>query len=228
MRAKSTLNDQQKDFVEFTEDLMLSPNLSEQDVAGVLRGLEKLGATYGNEIKAKYKIELTLEAKRRPDYQATAGIIQIWASGAKLHGDGDALLYQCPGKSLGVNECEQLLPEQVLGFSRVLCPHCCTTWSAEQIIDTTYYRLSMQNWSYAIVKWFQLCKLSADLRLKWMKQDIRKVTDLELARDRGGELLAKARSVDERPPVIYPLKNIIKDTSAGASLYSRILTFLKS
>jgi len=49
---------------------------------------------------------------------------------------------------------------------------------------------------------------------------------MEMARSRGGEAVNKARN--NRGLHIYPLKNIIKDTSNGADMYKRILSFIKS
>jgi hypothetical protein len=49
---------------------------------------------------------------------------------------------------------------------------------------------------------------------------------MEVAKGMGGEALNEARAA--RGLHIYPLKNIIKDTSAGAQLYDRFLAFIKA
>ena len=68
--------------------------------------------------------------------------------------------------------------------------------------------------------------MDADIYLKYHPTDIRYKAALELARNRGGEELAKARK--RRGLHIYPLRNIINDTKHGSDLYKRIRIFINA
>ena len=68
----------------------------------------------------------------------------------------------------------------------------------------------------------------ADIYVKYGRMSIRDAQTKEIEKKLQGELLNKARSVEQRSLYIYPLKNIIRDTSNGADLQSRILAFLNA
>lgn len=176
-------------------------------------------------IKAKYKIEV-LFGKARSLQGFTPGAISFWANGTKFHGGGDEKLYLCPGASLKRSECTALLQDEYNSASGAVCPACGTVWKQEQLIGELFCNLTMRNWAEAIYKYFRLCEYSCDIYLKHAPNDVRSVARAQVERQtwRGTQALDRAR--DTRARHIYPLRNIIKDTSSGADLLGRLYSFL--
>jgi hypothetical protein len=173
-------------------------------------------------VKAKYKIEVRF-AKARSTWKPTPGVVSWWESGSKLHGGGDEKVYFCPGRREKRNDCEKPIPEAGIGAGVVTCPACGKNWKAEVVIGELIYNLPMQHWATVILKHFVNLDHNADIVLKHSKDDLRSVAKQEES-FRRSEKLDRTRA--ERAMYIYPLRNIIKDTSAGADLHGRILSFL--
>lgn len=173
--------------------------------------------------KGKYKIELFFTAARSMN-KPTPGVISFWESGSRLHGGGDCKVYICPGKYRRVNECEAFIPDAGNASGILFCPKCGTSWKGDDVIGEHIARLGMKQWADLLLHYFIRLEHNADLYIKHAKEDIRTVAMMEQVRDRGSELLDKVRV--KRAIVIYPLKNIIKDTSAGANLLSRFQALL--
>lgn len=176
-----------------------------------------------DDVKAKYKIELFF-GKARSMHNPTPGIMSFWESGSRFHGGGDTKIYQCPGKSKGVNNCTSFIPDSGNASAILFCPKCGTNWKGTDVIGERIARLSMQNWALILLRHFVLLENNADIYLKHAHDDIRTKTMIEQAKQKGGELLAKVRN--KRALYIYPLARIIKDTSNGADLYGRFHAFL--
>lgn len=219
------------EFREVADGLYASPRVSKEAAEAVKRQLEKLGQQSSDDIKAKYKIEILFGTKHTVRGLAY-GILTIWENGTKLHGGGDSSLFVCPGKYLKVNECEDIIPDSATGLSVVVCPSCGVMWKRESLISEQFYRLPIQRWADVVMHWFIKTGMDADIRLKYTyrykNMDIRGVSEVEQDRQLQGDLLNPIRDEKRRTSKIYPLKNIIKDTSAGASLYTRILSFVRS
>lgn len=173
---------------------------------------------------AKYKIEVLFGKGFAPN-KPSHGAMSFWESGSKFHGGGDTILHLCPGKSLGLSDCDAFIPDASHGYELLICSQCGHTWKGEQVSGQILARLTAQGWAALVLKYFRKLEMRADIYVKYHPTDIRSAAALEQARQRGGEELLKARVSQKR---IYPLKNLIKDTSAGASLESRLLAFLRS
>lgn len=179
------------------------------------------------EVKAKYKLEI-LFGKARSMAKPTVGVLSFWASGAKLHGGGDDKLYLCPGLRLGRNQCQALLLEQYNNSQGIVCPSCGTMWKHEEVIGELFFNLPMRKWAEVIYKYYRLCDYNADIYLKHAPEDIRSVAKAQSDKATWAGTKALDRTRDRRAKHIYPLRNIIKDTSAGADLLSRFYAFLIS
>jgi hypothetical protein len=70
--------------------------------------------------------------------------------------------------------------------------------------------------------------MNADLRIKYFYDDIRAASAAEQEKELRGELLEKARAAPRRISRVYLLNDLIKDVNAGASMYTRILAFLRT
>jgi hypothetical protein len=174
---------------------------------------------------AKYKIEI-LFAKNYSPSKPSAGIMSFWESGTKLHGGGDTILHMCPGKDLGKNNCDAFIPDASHGYEFLVCPVCHVVWEGAQVSGQIAYRLTAQDWAKVVLKYYQKLEMRADIYMKYHPQDIRTAAALEQSKQHMGDVLLGARR--SRRPRIYPLSNILKDTSAGADLEARFLAFLRA
>ena len=172
---------------------------------------------------AKYKIELFF-GKARSMTKPTPGIISFWESGSKLHGGGDAKIYICPGKQLGINECNAIIPEVANVNALHFCSVCRRSWKGKEVIGEIVANLHMKGWAEALLYYYARLDHNADIYLKHAREDIRTVAMIEQAKQKGGEYLNRVRS--KRALHIYPLNRIITDTSAGADLLGRFYAFL--
>lgn len=175
--------------------------------------------------KGKFKIELFF-TQARSIQKPTPGALSFWESGSKFHGGGDCKIYICPGRFRRINDCQAFIPDSGNASGVLFCPKCGTSWKGDDVIGEHIARLSMMQWADLLLHYFVRLEQNADIYVKHSKDDIRSRALMETAKHRGGELLNKSRS--ERALVIYPLKNIIKDTSAGSSLLSRFQALLKA
>lgn len=209
----------------------VSERLTEEDRNILARKMEMLDKLLVTERKAKYKLEVFFDEERSM-HRPFGGTVTWWESGAKLHGGGDSKMYVCDNNAdyphLEGKGCGALIPEAASGLNFLVCTKCGALWKNEEVVGEIFYRLTDLNWAYVLLKWFRLLDHDADIRIKYGRSDIRTAAMAEVERDRGGELLHRVRSKERRSVSVYPLMNIIKDTSAGADLYKRILAFLRA
>lgn len=176
-------------------------------------------------VKARFKIEIMF-GKKRSMSLPTVGVMSFWDNGGKLHGGGDGKIYLCPGRRLGRSDCQALLLDHYNSGQGIVCPGCGVVWKHEEVIGELFFNLPMRKWAEVIYTFYRLCEYNADIYLKHAKDDIRSVSmaQVEKATWKGSQVLANTR--ERRARHIYPLRNIIKDTSAGADLLSRFYAFL--
>lgn len=210
-------------------DLFAAPDLLSPEEAEALeerkQALDKLLAA---EDLAKYKLEVMF-SHRHTARAPTPGTVTWWESGTKLHGGGDAKMYLCDNSDPSVAPgCKRFIPDVSLGLSRIVCPHCRRLWKPEHLVGEIFYRLPLEKWADVLLDWYTRLEMRTDIRIKYGRMSIRDAQTVEAERKLRGELLDKARSFDQRSVYIYSLKNIIKDTSAGADLRGRILAFLRA
>lgn len=200
------------------------PEVTEETQYAIQKKMEDLDKLLASQQKAKFKIELMFGDERSLN-KSVPGIISFWESGMKLHGGGDAKIYFCPGKSLKVNNCEKHIPFAFNAFGHLVCPECKQTWKGEQVIGEVLGRHSMREWAELLYTYFRRLEHNCDIYLKHAPNDIRSFAAQEQERQLGGDLLKKGR---KRALHIYPLRNIIKDTAAGADILGRFHAFLTS
>lgn len=194
--------------------------------------LKRLGLTGNTRIKAKYKLEIHFGKNRTSRGLPFSGAMTYWMSGKELHGGGDVRVWECP-------KCEAIVDGDSSGSELFkgpygkpkelpvrYCGKCAGTWPIDQLVEFRYFKLTEQDWAYAILKGFIRLGLDADIYVKYHPDDIRYKTMMELARSRGGEAINQARV--NRGLHIYPLKNIIIDTKHGAGLYEQIRKFINA
>ncbi len=212
-------------------EVQFSDRLSDSEKEAVARKMEALGKILSEKRKARYKLEVFFNDERSM-HKPFGGVVTWWESGSKFHGGGDTKMYVCDNNGdyphLEGKGCGALMPESSSGMSFLVCPKCGALWKNEEVVGEIFYRLPMQHWATVLLTWFRRLDLDADIRIKYARDDIRDAAMKEVERDRGGELLHRVRSEERRSVSVYPLVNIIKDTSAGADIHQRILAFLRA
>jgi hypothetical protein len=201
--------------------------------------------------QARYKIEVTFGSKRTPlgQPQGNACTIVVYESGRRFHGGGDDLAWWCdvrdagagqydkfhadthkPGnKKLGcgkvitsdciVNETTVGKDKQMHTVRKAVCPHCGLMWRASMMTDAIMGRWSTRRMAKKLFQLWISADGDADIYLKYHNTDIRYIT---MERMHGTSMARNLRGM-----AIYPLQNIIKDTSNGASVEDRFFIFLQ-
>ena len=194
-------------------------------------------AKLARKFKAKHKIQIWFKSDRSLT-KPIAFSLSAWQSGLRLHGGGDEMMFICrrhehaplvnslevapfskeftrePGKK----GCGMFIPGENNVNGRILCPHCGTSHGEEHIGDAVFYRLSADKAAQVLVSWFHKLGGNADLYAKYSPQDPRTV------------IMSKSYTPvvarEKKGLTIYPLKNILSDTSNGSSLESRFKAFI--
>lgn len=218
---------QELKYASLQEELTETPARNEEEQVALEAKRKALDELLNDNQLAKYKLEVMFR-RDRSVHHPFPGVVSFWESGTKLHGGGDSKLYLCPSKDLGKGTCEAFIPDTANGLNHIVCPTCGSLWKGSEVFGEVFYRLPVQKWSEVLLRWFQRLEHNADIRIKFAKDDIRSVALAEQEKQMMGEILTKARSAQRRMIYTYPLKNIIKDTAAGADLQARILAFLKA
>lgn len=201
-----------------------SRELTEEEKHALEKKKEAFDKLLANEQKAKYKLEVMFRHTRRL-HGLVDGMLSIWESGTRLNGEGDTKAYFCPGKEKGVNDCEALIPDNTaFGSGRLACPACGKVWKSEEVYGEIFFKIPNERWADVLVKFYARLGHNADIYLKYPKYDVRKIAAAEQAKELRGEQYNKLRG--EKVLYIYPLKNIIKDTSNGSDLYKRFYALL--
>lgn len=186
-------------------------------------------------VRAKYKIEVHFGKNRTTAGPNVFGL-SAYESGSQLDGNGDEMMYICAetdsGLALGGRNghdkeykkgsggCGAFIPGKLLRGGVAVCPNCGRTVNAELLTNTVLGNLTTEALSVKIAKWFRKLENNADIYLKYHPTDIRYAALVD------AHGLDKGRML--RGLTIYPLKNIVKDTLAGASLEKRIKALLSA
>jgi hypothetical protein len=179
-------------------------------------------------VPAKFKIEIHFNKNRTTAGPNTAAV-SIFESGARLNGEGDELVYLCTerdkGLALGMpgvkdrpvirgyGGCGGVIPGSNLRGGVAMCPNCKSMISSEGLTSTLLVNLTTKKLAALVTDIFRKLNSDADIYIKYHPTDIRSVA------------LNNPNSLDKgrmsRGLTIYPIFNIIKDTSGGASVEGR-------
>jgi hypothetical protein len=187
---------------------------------------EKIKELKNRDLPAAYSIEVMF-SKERHIHGAlpTEGHVAFWESSGRPHGDNDTLVYLCPGKRLGLNECEAFIPSRSQFNREYVCEKCNERWGIgakkPQPVAQIFARMSLARWTDMVTHYFMVSGFNANIRVRFSPNDIRAATYFNA---KAGDALDKVRNT--RKTSIYTLKQIIADTSAGAAIDKRIRAFL--
>lgn len=172
---------------------------------------------------SRYKIELML-GKDFSLTKPSSGMMAFFENANHLRGDGDSIIHFCPGKKLGKNDCDHHIPDPSHGFGFLVCPRCKSVWNGDQVYGQFVAKLPPEKWAELFYKYYVKLDMRCDLIIKHHKEDIRHAAYAQHAQD----ALRTARGAQKRIRRIYSMSAIIKDTSAGADLFGRILAFVRA
>jgi hypothetical protein len=195
--------------------------------------------------KAKYKIELHFSKHRSPNKGAlSSAMILIWESGKRYHGGGDQKMYWC-----GYDDCGKPISSDNFAYMHVVCPKCrrelfldpksreahvqnmmerglspASLGKIKDVVGEKLVKLTPVGLATLLEKTWRQLDGDADIYIKFSPYDIRYHKEKN-----GTEIAEQLRNVrTTRRPLIYSLRNIIKDLGAGASLHARFVALLTS
>ena len=200
-----------------------APVLTEEEAGNLKARMEALDKLLESKKLAKYKIEIAFSYERG-GHKAYPGAVSLWESGNKMHGGGDTKVYECPATDKGYDACAGVIGGSSQGYGHLVCPTCQRVWKERDVSGERLARLTTQNWAVLLYRYYVRVGHNADLYMKYMPRNLRQASDLEQEKQQMGERLNFVRK--ERRVAIYPLKNIIKDVSAGADILRRFQAFL--
>jgi len=211
-----------------------------------LTAADMVAAQTEQKLKARYKIEVIFSRHRssRMDKHSPLMLL-IWESGKKFHGGGDQKMYWC-----GYPDCERPFSSDNFAYMHVVCPHCNREMfldpdgKAEHIrqairhnhdaeglkrmpivVGEKLARLTPPHLAELLEKTWHQLDGDADVYLKYSPYEIR----YDPREEKGHKLSEKLDNVRvQRKPLIYTLKNIMKDLHAGAELRKRFLAMITS
>ena len=181
----------------------------------------------GGEIRAKYKIEIEFLGPDEKGYPGRTSKgpnrlgVKVWESGKRFHGGGDELMFWCLSSLKDVGGgCGALMTGDNIRNGIAYCPSCKNMMRLEAMTDTRVGFFTNQSLAKEVANLFRYLGSDCDIYMKFHKTDIHYIA---MERAHGPEKAARLKGMH-----IYPLKNILKDTSSGADLGRRILAFLNS
>lgn len=168
-------------------------------------------------IRAKYKIQV-FYGPNRTLKGPNVTEVRIFESGTKLHGGGDDLMFICRNPQNEAEGCGSFIMPDAIHGPVAMCPGCQKLINASKLSEFLVANFSTERLSIELAKIWRQLGGSADIYCKYDRTDIRYIA---IEKKYGS---AKAREL--RGKHIYPLRNILVDTSNGASLEKRIFAFL--
>lgn len=172
-----------------------------------------------SQLRARFKIEIKFRGDRKLFGDNSVGW-QVYESGKHLHGGGDELVYWCQSRKEDNSGCGAPIIGNNIIQGVALCGSCNAQVNASMLTSNYVIRMTLRKLAQETAKLWRKLGGSADVYCKFSREDIRyKITEQKV----GAE---KARALQGL--FIYPLANMIKDTSAGSSLESRLESFFKA
>lgn len=176
---------------------------------------------FEGEVRARWKIEVTF-VKNRSLVKLNHCGIQVWESGKHFHGGGDSLAFFCKDNRKGHDEgCWGVIPQDNVAPNGVAyCPSCKAAINANHLTNMKLGVVYLDGLAKELAALFRKLGSNADIVIKYHRTDVRYAA---LEKAKGPDVARKLKGMH-----IYPLKNIIKDTSAGATLEGRMKAFITS
>jgi hypothetical protein len=199
--------------------LELTPEMQEQ--------LDQLAraAKLIDDIKPDYAIRLMF--KDRSQRGPFLGLMTVWQHGGLKDGGGEQLVYFCtrPVEKNGQTKlCSSPLPPYLLGNEVAVCPACKQPSRPDQLCGQVLSRTDLDGWTQLLHKVFLALNCSADIRVTLEGGSLIQADEQEHMKAHNGDVLNAVRA--SRRTIIYSLKRIVEDTSAGSAVLTRFKAFL--
>jgi len=210
------------DYAEGADDLHI-----EAEVQSKLDALFKEAQL--DQVQAEYKLEVVFLGRKVNE--AFPGMITAWKNMGQATGGGDAVVYFCPNlveKNGARRTCSGPLDLRWVSKTAALCPRCKRAVSPKDLAGQVGGHLTLQGWAGLVMRMWLNLDGNCDIRRGLFESNIHSRTEdiLKATGAQAGDRLDQARV--DRKWAIYPLKNILKDTGAGADLQGRIRSFLST
>lgn len=219
-KMKGLVGEASPDFYKTAPKEMIAASKRAERTTHITSGqvLKDLGGK--EEVRAKYKIEVTF-VKNRTSRGLNAVGVQIWESGKRFHGGGDEMMFWCKDSRKGQDGgCWGPIPGDNIKAGVAYCPSCKKAMNADLLTNMKLGNVYMDTLSKELEVIFRQLDGDADLFLKFHKTDIRYIA---MVKAKGSLVAERLKGMS-----IYPLKNILKDISSGADLAGRFKAFLTS
>lgn len=210
------------DMVTQGKDLVVSPEIEAQVKA--LMGK----ITDRDTLNAKFVLDLFL-TEERSKFRPFTGFLMGWTNGGALSGGGDEKIYFCPQKVDRNGEtsiCGAPLPPNLIKHGIGMCLACKRPSEDKNFIGEILFKLPMDTWPKVLERYFYRLECNTDIRICVLKGDLKDAAMAEQERQMHGDRLNKVRA--EREWVRYRLEDLVKDSSAGATLQGRLRSFLNA
>lgn len=181
---------------------------------------------------ARYKIQINF-ATGRTVRGPNVGVMTFWMNGSKLHGGGDELVHICKEVDQGTEQadftvgkpsdgegCGNIIEPDWVRGGVAFCPHCRRMIAAHRLTQQIYFKSRSRDIADELARRFRQFGNSADIVLRYADDDIRYQTIVRL--------LGAAQARESRGQLVYPLVDILKDTSGGSSLEDRFFAMVTS
>ena len=173
-----------------------------------------------DQIVARYKIEILFGTDRTVTGPNTY-CLQAFESGKRFHGGGDELMYWCKDVREGHDEgCWSPILGDNVFRGVAFCAKCSAQINANYLTGQRYGNVPTKVLAEHVAGIWRQLGMSADIYCKYDRQDMR----MEIMEKKVGA----ARAHELRGLFIYPLRNILSETAAGASVESRFEAFFKA
>lgn len=186
--------------------------------------------------RAGFKIQINF-GPNRSALKEFGALLSFYSSGKHFHGGGDDLLYVCLDrlelerrrmnpkecwkfyldvlrKKIDGHGCGKLISSAGMGGGVAYCANCAKGVISANLVNPLFFWGTVNELAGLAAEVFhRVTDSNADVYCKYDPTDIRYTT---VAQTQGSEAAHKLRGL-----FIYPLKNILKDAAAGATVESR-------
>jgi hypothetical protein len=195
------------------------------------------------QIRAHNKIEIHFGPKRSA-LNSYVAMIHLWESGKHMHGGGDDLMYWCVNRvrlatmkpdstwkfyldllkraasERQMDGCGHHIKSSYIGRGAATCPNCRMLINQDNLTEYLPFYGTTNELAGLVAVLFNMLEADADVYCKYDRDDIR-YSSMEKAS--GVETAHRLRGM-----FIYPLKNILKETSGGATIEARFRAFFNA
>ncbi len=181
-------------------------------------GVDRLDGVVG-----LYRVEVHMHNERSRE-KAYPGIIHTMVKGDRFGGGALMGMYACADERCGgFVHPDHYHPGHYPPTAT--CPKCGVIWHPSQVFAHRKYRLTNQNWAYAISRTVLRLGMDTDVMIVFFSEPLVQPTlDAQASPRLGLDPVHKSRAAIRK--VVYPLGRLLKDMSTGVALEARMSAFI--